>query len=145
MRLTHSVSVAAPPDTVWRVWEDLPHWPEWTPTITSLEVLEGDGIAAGTAARLKQPAQPAAVWRVSEVVPGASFKWGTRNMGMTMVGEHHLEPAEGGSRVTLAVDMSGFVSAILGPLLRGAVRRAIRQEAEGLKARAEAEASASPA
>lgn len=142
MHYEHHVEVAAPPEVVWGILSDVERWPEWTPTMKSVRLIEGDSIAVGTAARIQQPAQPAATWRVTQVDAGRSFTWGTRNLGMTMVGTHVIEPIAIGSRVTLGIDISGLSAAILMPLIQGQIRKAVAIEAQGLKGRAEAEAGA---
>ena len=54
---------------------------------------------------------------------------------------HELEKEGAGTRNTLRVEMKGFWAALLSPLLRPMVRKALRQENAGLKARCEGEAS----
>jgi hypothetical protein len=83
---------------------------------------------------------PETVWTVTELVPRERFAWGGRALGIRMTATHELTPDGDGTRNVLRVEMSGVVAALLSPLLRPAVRRALRQENEGLKSRCESSA-----
>jgi uncharacterized membrane protein len=133
----HSIHIAAPVETVWAVTEDVARWPEWTPTMRSVRRVDDGPFQVGSAARIKQPGMPEAVWTVTELVRGERFTWGGRALRIRMRATHELAPDGSGTRNVLRVEMSGFVAALLSPLLRPAVRRALRQENEGLKARCE--------
>lgn len=142
MHLTETVEVAAPPATVWAVMADLRRWPEWTGSISTIDLAEGDALAPGLQARITQPQVPSATWTVTEVVPGASFTWATKSLRMTETAAHRITPLGNGSKVTLTLDIEGATSVILRPFIRRASERNLRMEAEGLKRRAEAKAKA---
>lgn len=137
MHRSLAVEIAAPPQVVWDVTANVERWHEWTGSITSVEWVQGHGLALGNVARIKQPMQSAALWTVTHLEPGHYFSWTTTNMGSTFVGAHRVEPAEGGTLATLIVDASGLGSTILWPMLTLALPRSLKMEAEGLKARSE--------
>lgn len=137
MHLSREIEIAAPPGVVWDITVDVTRWPEWTPTVKSIEWVEGDSIAEGNRARIVQPGIPPAVWRVTTVQPGRRFSWRTRNMGATYVGTHTVEPSATGTKAGLALDVSGIGGVLMWPVLSLALRRVLRQEASGLKALAE--------
>ena len=89
--------VAAPPDRVWAVIRDVEKWHEWTASITSIELLDGRPLAVGSRARVRQPKLPVAVWQVTEMEEGRSFRWETRGPGFVATGIHAVAPSGGGS------------------------------------------------
>ncbi len=141
MKYEHTIEIAAPVERVWELTEDIEAWPEHTPTMDSVERLDEGPLAVGTRARIKQPAQGAKVWTVTEFEPRKHFAWSTRAMGTQMTGGHHLEERDGGTRQTLTIDIEGKLAPLVGLLLRMPIRKAIRQENEGFKAWAEGTAS----
>ena len=92
-----AVEISAPPDRVWAVMSDIEAWPEWTPTVTRVELLDPGPLAVGQRARVLQPRLPAALWRITALEPGRSFTWVTRSPGVVVTARHSVEPAEGGS------------------------------------------------
>jgi len=142
--LEDSIHIAAPADIVWAVTEDVDRWPEWTPTMQSVRRVDDGPFDVGSSARIKQPGMPETTWTVTELVRGRRFTWSARTRGIHMRATHELAPDGAGTRNTLRVEMSGLLAAMLAPLLRGAVRRALRQENEGLKARCERSAGGGP-
>ncbi|PAP75986.1 SRPBCC family protein [Rubrivirga marina] len=138
MRVEHALRIAAPPDVVWAVTEDVERWPELTPTITSVTRVDDGPLRLGSQARIKQPAQPEAVWTVTEFVDGERFAWETRRPGLRMTGSHRVSLSGNGTTNHLGVEASGVLAVLLGPFLRPVMHRALVQENEGMKARCEA-------
>jgi hypothetical protein len=122
------------------VVRDIELWPEWTPTVTSVERIDSGPLAVGSQARILQPKLRPAVWLVTELDERIrSFTWVTRNPGVQVTGGHRVEENEGGSRVTLALEFSGILGPLLARIYRGLNQRYLAAEADGLRKRCEAE------
>jgi uncharacterized membrane protein len=127
--------IDAPPQRVWQVLFDVARWPEWTPTVDSVERLDDGPLVVGSRARLRQPRLPQAVWEVTEIVDGRSFTWRSENPGITTIGRHEVVPTAGGSTVTLSIEQTGPMGAIAARVWRRLTQRYIDLEAESLDRR----------
>lgn len=137
MTIEDTIHIEAPSDVVWAMTEDIERWPEWTPTVTAARRLDEDPFGLGSVARIKQPAQPPADWTVTEYAREERFTWETQRRGLRMTASHQVRgDASEGTSNTLRVEASGAV--VLWPVLRMAIRHALRKENRSLKARCEA-------
>lgn len=137
MRLEHTIDIAAPIELVWDLTLNVEEWPDHTPSMDSVELLDDAPLAVGSQARIKQPSQPMRVWTVTALEPRKHFAWSTKMMGTRMTGGHHLSERDGETVSTLAIDVEGALAPLIGLLVRGPIRKAIRRENEGFKAWAE--------
>lgn len=137
MRIEHTLRIEAPVDVVWALTEDVEHWPDATPTMTSVERLDDGPLAVGSQARIKQPGQQARVWTVTRLDPGRTFAWSTTALGARMEGSHHLSDDGGACMNRLELELSGGTAGVVGRLLRGQLLKAITTENEGFKQAAE--------
>jgi len=148
MKYSHSIDIDAPADVVFGVLAEIERWPEWTPTVTKVERLEGasQSLAIGSRARIVQPKIPPAVWTITVIEPGRGFRWDSRSPGATVVADHWVEPLDDGrrSRATLSVTFSGLLGRIVARLMRKLNERYLAQEAAGLKRRSEERAKSQP-
>jgi len=138
MRFEDSIAIAAPPATVWEVYSDVERWPEWTDSVTSVELLDPGPLRVGSRARIRQPRLPVAEWTVTEIDEGRSFTWVARGPGIRSTGTHLVEPDADGARATAILEQGGPLGPVLGFLTRSLTRRYLAMEAAGLKARTEA-------
>ena len=139
MRLERTVEIDSPPEVVWAVYSDVERWPEWTPSVISVERLDAGPLGAGSRARIRQPGVPAAVWRVTSFEPGRFWAWEAAAPGYRMVGEHRVRPRpEGGAEAPMAVEAWGLLARLLWWRIRGVSERYLAMEAAGLKRRCEA-------
>lgn len=137
MRIIDTTHIEAAPEVVWAVTQDVERWPEWTPTVTSVNRLDRGPFGLGSVARIKQPMQPEAEWNVTEFEPGRRFAWETRRLGLHMTGSHDVSPNGLGTTNVLGVEAKGALAVLLWPVLRLAIRRALADENRGLKANCE--------
>jgi uncharacterized protein YndB with AHSA1/START domain len=135
------VEVDAPVERVWAVLSDVAGWPGWAPTVTALERLDDGPLAVGSRARVEQPRIPPTEYEVTALEPGRSFTWVARGPGVRTTARHVLDDLGAGrTRVTLSVEQSGPVGAVMGRFYRRLTDRYLAAEAEGLRARSEGRA-----
>jgi len=139
MQLEHSITIPAPQDVAWAVTVDVERWPEWTPTMQSVERLERGPFGVGSTAKIKQPQLPPAIWRVTSHTPGERFTWETRNRGMRMVATHEIVATSGGCASNLRLEVSGLVAMLLWPIIRRSAGRALAKENLCLRDRCQSE------
>jgi len=146
MHYETAVEIQAPMERVWAVTTDVEGWPAWTASVLSVDRLDGGPFLLGSRVAICQPKSPRAVWTVTALEPGRAFTWESRATGVRTVATHRLKALpSGGTSVTLTVDATGLLAFLLGPLLRGTVRRLVEMEAEGLRRRCEGHGEASQA
>ncbi len=139
MKIERTVEVAAIPEKVWTVMIDVEHWPEWTSSVTSVELLTGPPLVLGSRVRIRQPKLPAAVWTVTAIEPGRYFEWRNVQLGLTSTGGHRIQRfGENRSQVDLLLDWTGWLAPLVNLIYGGVSRRYVETEAEGLKRRCEA-------
>jgi uncharacterized membrane protein len=127
--------IDSPTQPVWEVLVDVAHWPEWTPTIESVERLDDGPFQVGSRARVRQPRLPRALWEVTEVEDGRSFTWVARGPGMKTIARHEVVPDSGGATVKLSIEQTGPMGALAATLWRRLTQRYIELEAESLDKR----------
>ncbi len=140
MKYEHTIDIAAPTDTVWRILADVQHWPDWTPTMTSVEPLDPLPLRPGFRARVKQPGLRPAVLTVEVLEDGRRFLWSTKQPGLAFSGDHVVVSTPGGSRVRLAAEFRGLLAPLVSAVYGKKTRAYVATEAESLKARAEGSA-----
>jgi len=133
-----AVDIQAPPERVWAVMRDVERWPEWTASMTSIELVDGAPLAVGARARVRQPKLPPAEMLVTELEEGKAFTWVTKSPGVRARASHEVVPIPGGARAELAVEFSGLLGGLVARMVRGLTERYMAMEAAGLKARSEA-------
>lgn len=139
--LQETVTIAASPERVWAVVIDVERWPERIPTVDAVERLDAGPLVIGSRTRLQQPRLPSAVWTVTELADGSSFTWQSSSPGVKITAAHVVEPHPDGSRLTLAVTVSGPLSGIGWLLTRSLTHQYVATEAASIKRSAEAQAT----
>jgi len=136
MRFTSTTTIEAPVDVVWRLTTDIEGWPAITPTMTRVVRLDDGPLRVGSRARIKQPRQPEAVWTVTHLDEGRTFRWQTTRMGLTMVASHDLAEDGDGCRNTLTLDLVGLGAGLVGRLVGRWIGGNIEAENAGFRDRA---------
>jgi uncharacterized membrane protein len=135
-----SISIAASGEAVWRVLSDVAAWPEWLPTVDSVQPLDGTPSSVGYRYVVHQPKLRPATWIVTELERPRRFVWQARSPGLLMVAEHSIEEtARGKSNVSLRFSFTGLLGIIIGRLFRSVTQQYLVQEAASLKLKVEAD------
>lgn len=141
MRFAEQITVTAPPEAVWAVYADVARWPEWTESITSVELLDGaTTLAMGVRARIRQPKLPVAVWEVTAIEPGRSWTWVATAPGARTTATHAVAATpgtDGSTTVDSSLTQEGPLGWVIGRVYAGLTRRYLAMEAAGLKRRCE--------
>ena len=128
-----SVRIKATPERVWDVLYDAERWHEWTPSVTSVDLLD-KSLAVGNSAIVRQPELPPSKLKVTALDPGRSFTWAGGIPGIVFVHAHHLvESAPEGARLTLRLRFDGLLGGVMGKKMAELNNRYLAMEAAGLK------------
>ncbi len=127
--------IDAPPAAVFEVLVDVARWPEWTPTVDSVELLDDGPLRPGTRARLRQPKLPTALWEVTEVDDDHGFTWTARGPGMVTIATHTVTADTTGSTLTLGIEQTGPMGAVAALVWGRLTQRYIELEGESLDRR----------
>jgi uncharacterized membrane protein len=132
-----AVDIGAPPEKVFGVLCDVERWPEWTPTMTSVQRLDNGPFGVGSTAQVRQPRLRPAVWKVTDLEDGRNFTWVTRAPGLHMKAGHGVERRGSGSRVELSFEMSGLLARVMSLLYGAMIEKYVTTESQRLKQRCE--------
>ena len=137
MHFEKTIEIEAPQQRVWDVLSDLKAWPRRIETVDAAELLTPGPISKGSRVRLRQPKLPEGIWDVTVWDAPSYFEWTQKTSGITSVAGHRVEAmGEGRSRLTLTLDMRGFLSPMV-MFYKGLTNRYMNLEAEGMKRAAE--------
>lgn len=135
--LRTAVEVQASAEEVWAVLTDVTRWPEWTPSVQSIELLTGPVSGVGSKARIHQPKLRPAVWTVTTWEAGRRFRWTATSPGVAVMADHVITKTPSGCTVTLGLRVTGVLGTVIGLIGRRLAFRYLQMEAAGLKARCE--------
>jgi uncharacterized membrane protein len=139
MRFEKSVEIDAPQQRVWDVLSELEAWPQRIETVDIVELLTPAPITKGSRLRLKQPKLPEGTWEITVWDAPSYFEWTQKTGGITSVAGHRVDALGAGrARLTLTLDMRGFLIPIVALFYKKLTDRYINLEAEGVKRAAEA-------
>ena len=138
MRFEESIDIDAHQQRVWDVLSDLEAWPRRIETVDVVELLTPAPVAEGSRVLLKQPKLPEGTWDVTVWEAPSYFEFRQKTGGVTSVAGHRVDALEqGGSRLSLTMDMRGLLVPIIGLFYKGLVTRYMSMEARGMKLAAE--------
>lgn len=136
MNHEYMVEINAGAEKVWEILHDVERWPEWTKSMSEIEVLDRP-LAVGSRVKIKQPRLRPVTMTISALDRNKSFSWTNSSPGMHTQADHEIESRGDGSSVTLRFALTGFVGSVAGTLWGSMIRRYVAMEGDGLKARAE--------
>lgn len=135
MQVEHRITIAATPQTVFRIYEDVQNWHTWDPD-TKQAILDGP-FRVGSRGRITPPKGMAVPMLLTQVEPGKYFTAESKIPLFRMLFEHELVPTQGGAEVIHRVTFSGFLSFLLGPMLSKQLNSGLPVTLRNLKALAE--------
>ena len=138
MRFEESVDIEAGQQRVWDVLSDIEAWPRRIETVEVTELLTPAPVAKGSRVRMKQPKLAEGTWDITVWDAPSYFEMRQKSGGVTSVAGQRVEALEEGrSRLTLTLDMQGWLVPVTGRLFKGMTTRYMTSEAEDLKRAAE--------
>ena len=133
------VEIKVSPARVWSVLLEVERWPEWTTSVTRVQRMDIGPLTLGSRTRIWQPGLMPAAWQVTSLDEKRRiFAWTTHTYGIKVVARHQVEAVGAHSRVTLSLNYSGLLGAIMARIYRDVNWDFIAREANGLRARCEA-------
>ena len=143
MRYDTTRETTASAERLWRSLVDVESWPSWMTSYTSVHRLDRGPLGVGSTAKVRQPGLKEAVFRVSDLVPGAEFTWTSSTAGVRTTARHVVMPrVGGGAGIDLQLDQRGLLAPVIGLVLRRKIRDYLETEAAGLCRAAEADGTA---
>ncbi|MFI5448023.1 SRPBCC family protein [Polaromonas sp. UC242_47] len=140
MQVEHRIAIAASPETVFRIYEDVQNWHTWDPD-TKQAFLEGP-FRVGSRGRITPPKGMTVPMVLTEVVPGKCFTVESKIPLFRMLFEHELVPVLGATEVVHRVTFAGLLSFVLGPMLSRQLNAGLPVTLRKLKALAEGSGAA---
>ena len=144
MRFEKSIDIDAPQQLVWDVLTDLEAWPRRIDTVEAVELVTPPPVSQGSRVRLKQPKLPEGVWDVTVWDAPSYFAWTQKTGGIISVAGHRVAAlGDACARLTLTLDMRGFLVPVVALFYKDLTNRYMALEADGMKRASEA-AQATP-
>ena len=140
MHVEHRITVAAPAEAIFRLYEDVENWHTWDPD-TKSATLDGP-FEVGSRGRLTPTKGNTVPMVLTQVVPGRCFTVESKIPLFRMVFEHELHPQPGATEVVHRVTFSGLLSMVLGPMLSKQLNAGLPVTLGRLKSLAEARRAA---
>ena len=138
MRFEKSIEIDADQQRVWDVLSAIEEWPRRIETVDSAELLTPGPLAKDSRVRLKQPKLREGTWDITVWDAPDYFEWTQKTGGTTSVAGHRVEAlGDRRARLTLTLDMRGFLIPIVALFYRDLTNRYMALEAEGMKRAAE--------
>ena len=139
MHFERSIDIDAGQQRVWEVLSDLEAWPRRVETVELVELLTPPPLTTGSRVRLKQPKLPEGTWDITAWDPPTYFEFRQKSRGMSSVAGHRVDAlGEQRSRLTLTLDLRGFLILLFGLFSKGMTNRSLASEAQDMKQACEA-------
>ncbi len=139
MPFEKSIEIASPQQRVWDVLSDLEAWPQRIETVDTVELLKRLRRSPRAAACDSSSQKlPEGTWDITAWDAPSYFEWTQTTRAITSVAGHRVEAlGEDRSRLTLTLDMRGFLIPIIALFYKNLTNDYMNLEAEGMKRAAE--------
>lgn len=109
----HSVETTASPEAIWRLWSEVPRWPEWNGDLARAQ-LSGPFAASSRITMFPQGQDPIEL-RIAEAVEPERFVDEAEFGGVVVRTIHRVETLGDHNRVVYALEITGPQADTLGP------------------------------
>ena len=116
-KFTAAIDIEACPQRVVAGLVDVERWPEWTPTMTEVRLLDGGPLAIGKRALVRQPKLPPGIYTVTDL-DARGFTWVTGGRGMRLEAGHFVTATPSGTHLELTLTFSGVLAPLVAYLYR---------------------------
>ena len=131
-----SLETTAAPATVWRVWSDVNHWPEWNPDMNYSRINGLLKLGATGMINTKSGGRHDVV--VTHYEEGRSFELeSTALPGTKMAIRATITPNASGSRITQGFEPRGLLAPLVGAMMSGQILKTFTAVLNGLKRKVE--------
>ena len=132
-----SLDTTASPVTVWRVWSDVNHWPDWNPDMNESR-LDGQ-LKLGATGMINTKSGGKHDVVVTHYEEGRSFELESTALPATkMAIRATITPSGNGSRITQGFEPRGLLAPIVGPMISVPILKTFNAVLNGLKRKVEA-------
>lgn len=135
MQIEHRISVVAPAERIFRIYEDVRNWHTWDPD-TKSAFLDGP-FRVGSRGKLTPSKGNTVPMVLTAVVPNRSFTVESKIPLFRMVFEHELLPHGRNTEVVHRVAFTGLLSGLIGRVLIKQLNAGLPRTLENLKQLAE--------
>jgi hypothetical protein len=133
----HSIDTSAAPEEIWRLWADVPGWPEWNGDIERIELI--GPFAPGSRIVMTPIGEEPIELRVAEAVEPERFADEAEVGEIVVRTIHRVERLERGrTQVTYRMEITGPAADTLGPQVGPQISADFPQTLAALVERAEA-------
>jgi Polyketide cyclase / dehydrase and lipid transport len=132
----YSVETNAAPGAIWRLWADVPRWPDWNSDLESAE-LSGEFVA-GSTIRMTSVSGKSIELRIAEALEPELFVDEAEVAAVTVRTTHRIERSDADRRrIVYRMEISGPDADLVGPELGPAISGDFPETLAALAERAE--------
>ena len=135
MQFEEQIVIAAPPEKVFALYENVTAWSSWDPDVKTSSI-EGS-FSSGASGSIKPSSGPKARIKFTEIMPNRSFTVETKLPLCIMRFEHELTLLPSGTNAKHRVTFQGLLSPFFGRVIGSQIRKGLPITLQGLKHAAE--------
>ena len=135
MQFEEQIVIAAPPEKVFALYENVTAWSSWDPDVKTSSI-EGS-FSSGASGSIKPSNGPKARIKFTEIMPNRSFTVETKLPLCIMRFEHELTLLPSGTNAKHRVTFQGLLSPFFGRVIGSQIRKGLPITLQGLKHAAE--------
>jgi hypothetical protein len=130
------IVVAASPETIFRIYQNVEHWHQWDPDTKSSTL--NYGLTLGAKGSLTPTKGSTVPMEVTSLKENQHFTVTSKTILFRMDFDHELLPVEGGTQVIHRVKFAGFLKPLLTRMLAPQINKGLPVTLERLKIKSEA-------